>query len=115
MLVEHLPASSATVEAQLDDPEYAAWAATQKPAPPTAPRLSEWSPDVARLTDIHDRLSELIAAVIASGGGKPPRPAALPRPRTEVDRLRAKARRSRHDSLVAEVQAAQERWRATRP
>lgn len=66
---------------------------------------------MARLTDIHDRLSELIAAVIAAAGGKPPKPTPLPRPRTAVDRLRAQARRARHDSLVAEVTAAQQRWK----
>jgi hypothetical protein len=113
VLVDRLPGSSATVEAQLGDPEYAAWVAGQpERSGPVPPRLSDWTPDVARLTDIYDRLGELVAAVIAAsskdGKFRPPPPS--PRPVTEVDRLKARARRSRHLALVDEVKAAQARY-----
>lgn len=111
MLIDRLPGSSATIEAQLDDPEYAEWLAAQELPPSRGPRLSEWTPDVARLTDIYDRLGEVVGAVIAAAGGKPPKLPPAARPRTELDRLEARARRARHVSLVAEVKAAQERRR----
>lgn len=114
MLVNRLPGSSATVESQLDDPEYAAWVASLPEQPQRGPRVSDWTPDVARLTDIYDRLAELIGAVYASNGGKPPSISPSPRPKTAVDRLKAQAQRVRHESLVAEVQAAQERYEQAR-
>jgi len=113
-LVRQLPGSSAFVESQMNDPELAAWIAAQPDTEPGGPRLTEWTPDVARLTDIYDRLGELVGAVIASAGGKPPKIRPADRPRTEVDRQRASARRQRHDGLVAEVKAAQARWEANR-
>jgi hypothetical protein len=106
VLLQGLPASSRLIEAQLDDPEYAAWVAEQPEGSPSGPRLSDWTPDVARLTDIYDRLGEVVAAVIASSGGKPPKMRPLPRPRTAVDRMRNLAAKSRHEALVAEVNAA---------
>lgn len=114
LLVEHLPGSSATVEAQLDDPEYAEWVASLSDGPPRGPKVSEWTPDVAMLTNIYDRLGELIGAVIAGAGGKPPQNRPLPRPKTEVDRFKERAARARHQSLVDEVHAAQQRWVASR-
>jgi hypothetical protein len=106
VLLEALPPASALAEAQLDDPEYAEWAAKQPERPPSPPKVSEWTPDVARLTDIYDRLGEVVAAVIASTGQKPPRMRPLPRPRTAVDRMRNQAAKSRHEALVAEINAA---------
>jgi hypothetical protein len=111
LLLSRLPASSAFVEAQLDDPEVAARLVAQPDGPPSRPRVSDWSPDVARLTDIFDRLGELLAAVIATASGgkvKPPPPS--PRPSTAVDRLKAQAVKDRHRALVAEVKVAQARY-----
>jgi hypothetical protein len=68
--------------------------------------MTEWTPDVAVLTGIHDRLGEVVGAIIASAGGKPPKLKPSPRPRTAVDRLRQQAAKSRHEALVAEVNAA---------
>lgn len=110
LLLDGLPASSVFVEAQMDDPEVAESLAARADGPVVPPRLSEWHPDVARLTDIYDRLGEVTAAIIAGAGGKPPKMVPAPRPRTGVDRHRDAARRSRHDALVGEVKAAQERY-----
>lgn len=113
VLIGRLPSTSATVEAQLDDPEFAEWALSQPDGGPRGPRLSEWSAEVNRLTDIHDRLGELINAVVASAGAKPKRVPPTPRPYTALDRARLSRVRGRHAELVAEVKAAQERWART--
>lgn len=112
-LIGGLPSTSALAEAQLNDPEFAEWLIGQ-PSRSRGPRVSEFSPDVARLTDIYDRLGELIAAVVLTSGGKIQQPQPSPRPRTAVDRLKDEAHLARHRSLVAEVQAAQARFDARR-
>lgn len=103
---------SLLLQEQADDPEYGEWVAAQPEGPPPAPPLSEWTPDHAELVAIKDRVGELIAAVIGSAGGqmKPPPPSR--RPVTAADRARAAAARRQHESLVAEVREAQERWSA---
>ena len=98
----------------MDDPEYAGWVLSLPEQPSRGPRMSEWTPDVARLTDIYDRLGELVAAVIATAGGKPPKLVPSRRPRTELDRLRDRSAQARHAGLVAEVKAAQARYEAAR-
>lgn len=112
-LIRRLPVSSAFVEAQADDPEYAEWVAAQEEQPAGPPRLSEWTPERAELVDIKDRLAEVVAAVMWSASGKYREPRMSPRPRTAIDVARARQRASKYDSLVADVMAAQERWEAT--
>jgi len=107
VLVSRLPADSALVEAQADDPDYAAWVAAQPSSGPGAPRLSEWSPPVELLAAIFDRLGDITSALAALGGVKPGRPQLWPRPLTEVDRARRQERVNKHLSLVAEVKSAQ--------
>ena len=117
MLIDRLPAWSAFSEARLSDPEFAEQVerlATETKGPPPPPPLSEFTPQVAMLADIMDRLGDVVIATIASQGGKPPKIPPAPRPKTAVDRLRAQREREAHESLVAEVRAAQERWRAAR-
>lgn len=74
-----------------------------------APPLATWSPEVQYLAAVFDRLGELIAATIAAANGKPPKVRPLPRPRTAFDRARARRALSRHESLVAEMEAARAR------
>jgi hypothetical protein len=66
-------------------------------------RVSEWSPERAALAEISDKLSTVIAAVIAAAGARPPNIRPTPRPRTAADRLRARRRVETHLSLVARV------------
>lgn len=47
-----------------------------------------------------DRLGEVVAAVIASGGGKPPKLHPRPRPQTAEDRLAARYRIEQHEYVV---------------
>lgn len=106
---------SALAEAQAGDEELAEETANQAKDDkvPRGPRLSEFSPEYRVLLDVFDRLGEITAAVIQSGGGKPRMPTPAPRPITALDRVIARRRRHRHESLVAEVKEAQERWAAT--
>jgi hypothetical protein len=109
VLLGQLPVSSAFRRAQADDPEYAA-AAAAMPSRKYHPPLSEWSLEAARLSDLTEQLSQVIGLLVVLNGGKPGTPYRAPRPFTAVDRLESEERVSRHDSLVAEVRAAQERY-----
>ena len=108
--------NSAYREAMLDDPEVAEVLALQPQAdgPPRPPGLQEFTPVVAALTDVRDLLQLVHRDLLASGGVKPPPFTPAPRPVTGVQRARARVERARHDELVDEVKAAQERWRAAR-
>lgn len=95
------------------DPEYAEWVLSlpESSDVPRNPRLSEWTPEVAALTDIKDRLAELIVTMIRlTPGARAADPRPSPRPTTAIDKKREEARLQRHLSLVEEVQAAQARW-----
>ena len=104
---------SALVEAQANDPEHAQWVLSQPQKPPSGPAVSDWTPDHAMLVEIRDGLAQLnaIAAVIA--GNKYQQPVPSRRPTTAISKARAAASKARHNSLVDEVKAAQERWVAT--
>lgn len=78
------------------------------------PSLAVWSPEVEYLAGVVDRLGEVVAAVVASAGNKPPRIKPLPRPKSAFDRARERRAWRRHDALVAEVEAAQARWAVAR-
>jgi hypothetical protein len=106
-----MPMSSAFREAMLDDPEVAEELAKQpEPKGPGRPRLSEFDTHTALLTDILDRLGDVFAAVVATGGNKPPTIKPAPRPLTGVAKARERRDLERHRDLVAEVKEAQERY-----
>lgn len=96
-----------------DDPEFAEAVAGQV-AQVGRPSWGEYDPNRAALDDIFDRIGELIAAVYDAAGGSAKPPPAKLRPVTEIDRARLRLEKQAHDDLVAEVQAAQERWAAKR-
>lgn len=116
VLVDRLPAASAYREAMLNDPEIAEEIAAQPEVvgPPPSPAWSSYTPERAALDNMIDRLGDLIVAVIATAGGKPPTIPPLVRPVTEVDRARLRREKKAHDDLVAEVKAAQERYARAR-
>lgn len=112
-LLSELPATSRFVEAQANDPEYAEALVARFPEQANQsrrPRLREWTPEVAVLVDIKDRLGVVAHVLQRLGGGRPPEPRSSPRPRTAIDVARAEAQMTQHKSLVAEVKAAQQRW-----
>lgn len=75
----------------------------------SAPSLGDWTPEVAYLASVVDRLGEVVSAVLSSSGRKPPKMKPLERPRTAFDRARRRRTRAGVDSLVAEVRQAQRR------
>lgn len=109
-LIDHLPRDSYYVEARADDEELAGEVldltdALGEAAVPKA-RLSEFDPMVERLTDLYDRMGDLIAAVVAAAGAKPPKVQRAPRPETAAERLRkARDQRQRHETHAALVAA----------
>lgn len=112
LILDRLPTSSAYREAVLDDPEVAE-ALMQRLEPQrrsAGPRLSEFDTNVALLTDIYDRLGDVIAAVVMSNGGKDPKVRPAPRPLTGLDRARKRLEDRQFAALEAEFKAAQERW-----
>jgi hypothetical protein len=76
----------------------------------SAPRVSEYTPEVARLDMLVDRVSELIAVSIQVAGGKKPRLKPARRPETAITRAQRRRANQRMGSLIAEVEAAQQRW-----
>lgn len=107
-LVRQLPSSSRTTEAMANDDELAESLGPQEGSD-TGPRLSEYTPEVARLDVLVDRLSELIAATIQLNGGKAPRVRPAKRPETAFSRAEKRRREQRIGSLIAEVEEAQKR------
>jgi hypothetical protein len=100
-LIDHLPRDSALLEALADDDEVAAL--LPEPAGPAAPRLSEWSTTVDLLAALHDRQSEILAALVALGGKRPPKPQLWPRPVTARQRVAHRRRVQAHHDLVRRV------------
>ena len=108
-IIDGLPRNWAFVEAVTSDEE---WAETvlKHPQPPAPARvMSQWSPELEMLTNVYDRLGELIQVVAASHGGKPRRVPAAPRPVTALDRVRRRRARQQHLRLVAQVLPGAER------
>lgn len=73
------------------------------------PRLSEYTPVVARLDVITDRIGELIATTVQVSGNKAPRIRPARRPETAFSRAAQRRADKKMNSLIAEVEAAQER------
>ncbi|WP_304455861.1 hypothetical protein [Nocardiopsis sp. YSL2] len=82
-----------------------------EPTGSSAPPLTEWSPEVERLTLAVDRLGEMIAAVINSAGGKAKPPKPLKRPVTAQDRVKRRDRQRKRAHLLAELGRAREERR----
>jgi hypothetical protein len=77
------------------------------PAPRGDPmRMREWSPELEILTAMADRLGDVIQAVIAAQGGKPPKIKPMPRPKTAVEKLRDPRRQ--HRRTLSKVMIQQE-------
>lgn len=100
-LVDHLPRNSAYVQAVTDDEEWAEQVLNLSQNRKPTVHIADWSPELERLTDLYDRVGELIRAVVAGGGQRPKRIPPAPRPTTALDRVRARKRRAQHDRLVS--------------
>jgi hypothetical protein len=112
-LIRQFPSDSLTAEAMAEDDELAEAYADQ-PVSDSGPRVSEYTAAVARLDVLTDRIGDLISLVHQVATNKPLRVKPARRPETAFGRVAAKRRDQRMSSLVAEVEAAQERWSATK-
>lgn len=104
-LIDWLPRDSAFMEAMSEDEELAENLLRQPrgKTPGHKVRISEFSPLRETLSDLYDRQGEIVQAIIAAAGAKPPKLKPYPRPRTALDRLRDKHRYEKHRSTVARV------------
>lgn len=78
------------------------------------PPLTEWSPEVERLTLACDLLGQVVTAIgntVAKKPRKAPRP--MPRPVTAHDRIRRRKRRERHHLILKRLQEAAAAGRPT--
>lgn len=114
--IDRLPSHTWYAQAVSEDPEHVALLVKQmaeadldggkkeRPSPP----LNTWSPEVAKLTDIHDALKEL-AHLTASAHAqtKVPEPEFAPRPQSDlkrqVDKMKFEHRKAKHEKLVARM------------
>jgi len=76
-LIDHLPQHSFFAEAVSLDDELAASMLDTPGAPPDE-RMSHWTPELAVLAAMFDRLGTVVAAVIGFGGREAPRHRSLP-------------------------------------
>lgn len=119
-LILHLPRTSLTREAMVQDDEMVAELLRANPSaaePSRHPRFADFSPEVEALSDITDRLGDVVRGISGLAGKKPKPIKAVPRPRTAFDRVKDTIDRERHDSLAArllppEQRAATEQWDA---
>ena len=102
-LIDHLPRTSAYVQAMADDEELAAELPEDEGGPRRDVPLREWSSQVELQAAIFDRLGELINAVIVGNGGKPSRVDPWPTPVLASQRVQAKRRRELADQMAAKL------------
>jgi hypothetical protein len=114
--IDRLPSHTWYAQAVSEDPEHVALLAKQlaeaefsgESKAEASPALSTWSPEVAKLTDIHDALKEL-AHLTASihAERKVPEPVFAPRPQSDlkrqVDKMKFEHRKAKHEKLVARM------------
>lgn len=94
-LIEGLPTHSRYMEAVYNDEELAEQILDSGQGEPSGeyhPPLSIWTPELAMLADISDKLSAIQATQVGVAGGKSKNPKPTPRPETAIER--AKQRRS---------------------
>lgn len=106
-LIDRLPGHSCYAEAVAQDDEIAG--EMTAPTGKYRPRVTEWSPTEQLLAAVFDRLGELVAAVVASGGGDGRVPEAWSRPETAADRLLAAKQSAEWDDLFDLIEKARHR------
>lgn len=106
--IDGLPRNSAYGEALADDEEIAEQI-LDRPETVKAPavRVRDYSPELEALITIQDRLGDVVQAVIAATGSKPPKIKPQPRPVTAVERIREKHRFKQHRRTLSLVMIEQ--------
>ncbi len=102
--IDNLPRHSAFHEALSNDEQFAGML-MKLPEKKTGPvrLMREFTPEVEVQSVIADRLAELIQAVGATKGAKPKQIRLQPRPVTAMQRINARRRKSKHESIVARM------------
>lgn len=99
-MVEGLPRDSHYVAAVADDDEVAEQAGPQ-PSKRQPPPLTDWTPEVERLTNLEDLIRNLVALANAQVSGKnpkPPKPSL--RPETALQRIEKRMDRAEYERLA---------------
>jgi hypothetical protein len=101
-LIDHLPGHSFFNEARANDPDIAKMLA-EMPTPAHSERLSNWTPEIAMLAVIADRLGSLIVveSMIGSGGKSKPDIKPLERPQTLLAKMRESSRFAKYKQWAA--------------
>ncbi|GAA3750807.1 hypothetical protein [Micromonospora maritima] len=87
-----------------NDEEWAKQVLAKDPTEkPPRVRMSDFSPEVERLTDLCDLVMEAIRTMAGLKGVKPGPPRPMPRPVTALERARRRKRERTHKSLVARM------------
>lgn len=73
------------------------------------PRFAEFTPEVEALSDITDRLGDVVKAVTGLAGKRPRPIKAVPRPKTAFDRVGDRIDQQRHEGLVARLLPPEQR------
>lgn len=95
-LIDQLPAASRYGEAVAQDDDLAQALLYVEPTP-APPPLAEWSPLLAEMRVMSERLG-IVAQILANGRYKPE---PLPRPQTARDRAKRRADQATHARLTA--------------
>lgn len=104
-LIHQLPQASRFNAEVANDPEHvqAIVEATEGQQTAYHPPMSEWHIENEQLATVADLLQNVIQAIVASNGAKPPKMKPMARPRSEFDAARERAKLSNHRKLVARV------------
>lgn len=103
-LIDHLPSHSRLNAMISQDPEAADAIAEQQDLKPGPPPLSEWTAEMAALATIADRLAAVQQTIVATAGKRPKPVDPYPRPVTEFDRAKERAKEKRHEQMKQMVQ-----------
>ncbi|MEV4902351.1 hypothetical protein AB0K08_13540 [Citricoccus sp. NPDC055426] len=112
-----MPYTSLYVEEMVNDPELAEEEIRREaerrkanaPSPKVGPRPSEYTNEVARLDLVVELLQAVNGSLMRLGGEKAPRIREQPRPVTAIAQARDRARWTKHNELVDEVNQARAR------
>lgn len=108
-ILMQLPAASNTKAALAQNEEFAAMVLNGRttddlrtPGQPSV-TLAEFTPEVAALYDVIDRLGDVVSGLVGLGGKKPRPPKRVPRPKSAIERMALENRRQAHKALATRV------------
>lgn len=97
-LIDRLPSNSQYVQELANDADLMD-AVAAAGARKHVEHLSDWSPEVGKLTLLADLVTQLLHATVAAAGGKPGRFKPLPRPMTALEAAKHKRQMREYEEL----------------